>query len=52
MHLSTLLLGGGLVPLALAGYAVQDDYSGDRFFDMFTFDTVCQPHCLAIPSLL
>ena len=40
MHFSNLLLGAGLVPLALAAYVVEDDYSGNNFFDMFTFDTV------------
>ena len=40
MLLSTLFLGGGLVPLALAAYTIKDDYSGDKFFSMFTFDTV------------
>lgn len=41
MHASksiSLLLG--LAPLAFARYSLKDDYSGDRFFDMFTFDTV------------
>ena len=40
MQFSTFLLGGALAATALAGYTVQDDYSGDKFFDMFTFDTV------------
>lgn len=40
MHSSLLFLGVGLVPLALAAYSVQDDYSGDNFLNMFTFDTV------------
>lgn len=41
MHLSTLLLSGGLAPLALvSGYILKDDYSGDNFFRKFTFDTV------------
>lgn len=40
MQLTTLLLSGGLVPLAFAGYALRDDYSGNNFFNKFTFDTV------------
>ncbi|KAL9124217.1 MAG: hypothetical protein Q9217_006432 [Psora testacea] len=43
MHFSTLLLGGGLVPLTLAGYTIQDDYSGDNFFPNFRFDTMDDP---------
>ena len=40
MHASTLLVGSGLVSLAFAGYTLEDDYSGDNFFNMMTFDTV------------
>ena len=40
MQFSTLLFACGLVPLALARYDLRDDYSGDNFFSMFTFDTV------------
>lgn len=37
---STLLIGAGLAHVAIANYAVQDDYSGNNFFSMFNFDTV------------
>ncbi|KAL8810229.1 MAG: hypothetical protein Q9200_002753, partial [Gallowayella weberi] len=37
--LISVLLFLGLVPFTLAGYRVQDDYSGDKFLDMFSFDT-------------
>lgn len=40
MHLSTAVFGAGLASVALAGYTVQDDYSGNNFFAMFGFDTV------------
>ncbi len=41
---STLLLAtAGLAQIAAAAYSVLDDYSGDKFFDMFTFDTVRSP---------
>lgn len=43
MHLSTLVFGGGLVSLALATYGIQDDYSGNNFLNMFTFDTEDDP---------
>lgn len=33
----------GLVPFALAGYSLKDDYSVDKFFDLFSFDTVMPP---------
>ncbi|KAL8803406.1 MAG: hypothetical protein Q9182_003204 [Xanthomendoza sp. 2 TL-2023] len=41
--LISVLLFLGLVPFTLAGYRVQDDYSGDKFLDMFTFDTMDDP---------
>lgn len=43
MHFSTpaLLLGAAaLAQIAAAAYSLQNDYSGNNFFDMFTFDTV------------
>lgn len=40
MHLSTAVFGGALASVTLAGYTVQDDYSGNNFFAMFGFDTV------------
>ena len=43
MHISTLLFGCGLAPFALAAYSVQDDYSGNNFFSLFTFDTENDP---------
>ena len=43
MQLLTLLLTAGLAPLALAGYTLQDDYTNEKFFDMFGFDTVRPP---------
>lgn len=43
MHISTLLFACGLAPFALAAYSVQDDYSGNNFFSMFTFDTENDP---------
>ena len=43
MHFSTLLLSYGLAPLALTAYSIQDDYSGNNFFSMFTFDTENDP---------
>ena len=43
MHFSTLLFGCGLAPFALAAYSIQDDYSGNNFFSMFTFDTENDP---------
>ena len=43
MHISTLLFGCGLAPFALAAYSIQDDYSGNNFFSLFTFDTENDP---------
>lgn len=43
MHFSTLLFSCGLAPLALAAYSIQDDYSGNNFFAMFSFDTENDP---------
>ena len=40
MHFSTLLALGGFAQLGLAGYSLKDNYSSDKFFDMFNFDTV------------
>lgn len=41
MHLFTyIFFFSGLVPLAFAGYSLKDDYSADKFFDLFGFDTV------------
>ena len=40
MHLTSLLLASGLAQLAFAAYSVKDDYSTDKFLDMFNFDTV------------
>ncbi|KAL8680354.1 MAG: hypothetical protein Q9186_003475 [Xanthomendoza sp. 1 TL-2023] len=39
----SVLLFLGLVPFTLARYSVQDDYSGDKFLDMFSFDTMDDP---------
>ena len=54
MHVSTLLYGAAsLLPFAQAIYQVQDDYSGNNFFDMFRFDTVRfplpPPACISPP---
>ena len=35
-----LLAAAGLAEIAAAAYSVLDDYSGNNFFNMFTFDTV------------
>ena len=43
MHTPTLFLACGLVPLALATYGIQDDYSGNNFLNMFTYDTEDDP---------
>lgn len=43
MHFFPSIVTFGLVPLAFAGYSLKDDYSADRFFDMFTFETVSLP---------
>lgn len=48
MHFSDLLLGAGLVQLGLATYALKDDYSGNNFANMFSFDTV-GPHSAFVP---
>ena len=40
MHLSNVLLGAGLAHLGLATYTLKDDYSGNNFANMFSFDTV------------
>ena len=43
MHFFTptlLFAAAGLAEIAAAAYSVQDDYSGNNFFNMFTFDTV------------
>lgn len=42
--LTALLLGSGLVPLALASqYTIADDYSGNNFWNLMTFDTENDP---------
>lgn len=44
MHfLHSIYFFSGLVPLILAGYSLKDDYSADKFFDMFSFDTIDDP---------
>ena len=40
MHFSKVLLGAGLAHLGLAAYTLKDDYSGNNFANMFSFDTV------------
>lgn len=40
MYCSTFLLGAGLAQLGLAAYTLKDDYSGNNFANMFSFDTV------------
>ncbi len=43
MHFSTptlLFAAVGLAEIAAAAYSVLDDYSGNNFFNMFTFETV------------
>ena len=40
MHFSTILLGAGLAQFGLATYNLKDDYSGNNFANMFSFDTV------------
>lgn len=44
MHFFTaILLGSGLVPFAVAQYSIADDYSGENFFKLMTFDTEDDP---------
>jgi len=43
MHISTLFSVIGLAPLAFASYSILDDYSGNNFFNRFTFDTEDDP---------
>lgn len=43
MHFSTLLFGARLAQLGLAAYSLKDDYSGDNFAGMFSFDTEDDP---------
>ncbi|KAL8997264.1 MAG: hypothetical protein Q9188_006369, partial [Gyalolechia gomerana] len=44
MHFFTYIsFFSGLVPLAFAGYSLKDDYSADKFFDLFGFDTIDDP---------
>lgn len=43
LFFSSIFLLLGLAPYAFAGYSLKDDYSADKFFDMFTFDTVSSP---------
>lgn len=38
--ITSLLPFLGLVPFTFAGYAIQDDYSPDKFLNMFDFGTV------------
>lgn len=40
MRLTSLLFASGLIQLTFAAYSVKDDYSTERFLDMFNFDTV------------
>ena len=40
MYIIFTFLFLGLVPSTFAGYSLKDDYSPDRFLDMFFFDTV------------
>lgn len=40
MLFSDIFLGAGLVQLGLATYTLKDDYSGNNFANMFSFDTV------------
>ncbi|KAI4192343.1 MAG: hypothetical protein LQ348_003179 [Seirophora lacunosa] len=51
MQFSPYIVTFGLVPLAFAGYSLKDDYSADRFFDMFTFETVSLPGSKTISHL-
>ncbi|KAL8671907.1 MAG: hypothetical protein Q9168_003618 [Polycauliona sp. 1 TL-2023] len=43
MQLTSLLLASGLAQLGLAAYSVKDDYSTDKFLDLFNFDTFDDP---------
>lgn len=43
MHFATLLLGARLAQLGLAAYSLKDDYSGNNFAGMFSFDTEDDP---------
>ncbi|KAI4271340.1 MAG: hypothetical protein LQ337_006086 [Flavoplaca oasis] len=43
MQWTSLLLASGLAQLAFAAYSVKDDYSTDKFLDMFNFDTFDDP---------
>jgi len=49
LFFSDILLGAGLVQLGLATYTLKDDYSGNNFANMFSFDTVC-PRFASIPT--
>ena len=52
MHTFTLLTCLGLVHQGLAGYYLQDDYSGDNFFKKMSFFTVCSAWPLYGPPTL
>ncbi|KAL8852854.1 MAG: hypothetical protein Q9221_002230 [Calogaya cf. arnoldii] len=43
MYFKSVFLFIGLVPYTFAGYSLKDDYSPDRFLDMFSFDTFDDP---------
>ncbi|KAI4235990.1 MAG: hypothetical protein LQ349_002824 [Xanthoria aureola] len=43
MRLTSLLFASGLIQLTFAAYSVKDDYSTNRFLDMFNFDTFDDP---------
>ncbi|KAL8999370.1 MAG: hypothetical protein Q9169_001796 [Polycauliona sp. 2 TL-2023] len=43
MHLTSLFVASGLARLGLTAYSIKDDYSTDRFLDMFNFDTFDDP---------
>ncbi|KAI4227820.1 MAG: hypothetical protein L6R36_002114 [Xanthoria steineri] len=43
MRLTSLLFASGLIQLTFAAYSVKDDYSTERFLDMFNFDTFDDP---------
>ena len=46
MYFLTFFLLAGLVPSGFAAYSLQDDYSADKFINMFSFDTVRPFVCL------
>ncbi|CAL8574500.1 hypothetical protein XPA_000458 [Xanthoria parietina] len=43
MRLTSLLLASGLIQLSIAAYSLKDDYSTERFLDLFNFDTFDDP---------